>query len=179
MWRLCSQGEWYLATKESGLECTCGNNDNFTVLVSGGGRRHWVSMRTVWPSHSKWLSKYTNKSASNFTLSLNIPLWKLFGWFRRLQLWATGNWQLHQQPDSSCIMSHAEVFGETSNHPGDSAPLEPRFGALWHLAFPNTKIIFEREEISDHQWDSGKYDRAADGNWENYVRSQGIYFEGD
>ena len=95
MWRLCSQGEWYLATKESGLECTCGNNDNFTVLVSGGGRRHWVSMRTVWPSHSKWLSKYTNKSASNFTLSLNIPLWKLFGWFRRLQLWATDDWQLH------------------------------------------------------------------------------------
>ena len=39
--------------------------------------------------------------------------------------------------------------------------------------------MFEREEISDCQWDSGKYDRAADGNWENCVRSQGAYFEGD
>ena len=28
-------------------------------------------------------------------LSLNIPLQKLFGWFRRPQLWATGDWQLH------------------------------------------------------------------------------------
>ena len=26
--------------KESGLECTCVNNDDFIVLVSGGGRRH-------------------------------------------------------------------------------------------------------------------------------------------
>ena len=42
-----------LAAKDRGLECTCVNND-FTVLVSGGGRRHWVSMCTVWPSHSKW-----------------------------------------------------------------------------------------------------------------------------
>ena len=35
-------------------------------------------------------------SASNFVLSLNIPLQKLFGCFRRLQLWTTGDWQLHQ-----------------------------------------------------------------------------------
>ena len=27
-----------LAAKESGLECACMNNDNFTVLVSGGSR---------------------------------------------------------------------------------------------------------------------------------------------
>ena len=60
-----------------------------------------------------------------------------------------------------------KAFGETSNHPGDSAPVEPRFGNPWLLAFPKTKVTFEREEISDHQWDSGKYDRAADGNWEN------------
>ena len=31
----------------------------------------------------------------NFVLSLNIPLWELFRWFRRPQLWATGDWQLH------------------------------------------------------------------------------------
>ena len=49
----------------------------------------------MWPSHSKWLSKLSNESASNFALSLNIPPWKLFGWFRRPQLWATGDWQ-HQ-----------------------------------------------------------------------------------
>ena len=51
-----------------------------------------------------------------------------------------------------------------SNHPGDSAPLQPRFGALWLLACPKIEIAFEREEISDHQWDSGKHDGAADSN---------------
>ena len=68
-------------------------------------------------------------------------------------------------------------FWETSDHPGDPAPLQPRFGALWLLTFLKTKIIFEKEEISDCQWDSGKYNRAADGDWENSVRSQGVYLE--
>ena len=95
---------------------------------------------------------------------------------------AMGSWWLAAslgQDACSCIMSHAECFGETSNHPGDSAPLQPRFGALRLLAFPKTKTTFEREEISEHQWDSGKYDGAVDENWENCVRSQGAYFEGD
>ena len=77
-----------LAAKESGLECACVNNDDFTVLVRGGGRLRWVSMHTVvWLLHSKWLSKESNESASNFVLNLTIPLWKLFRWFRRLREW--------------------------------------------------------------------------------------------
>ena len=96
------------------------------------------------------------------------PPQKLFGWFR-LQLWATGDWQ----PDHNMHhISHAEFFYETSNHPCDSDPLQLRFGAPQLVTFPKTKIIFEREEISDHRWDSGNRDRAADGNWENCVRSQ-------
>ena len=71
-------------------------------------------------------------------------------------------WEL--EADLEIWMQDLEDFGETSNHPGDSVPLQPRFGALQLLAFPKTKISFEKEEISDHQWDSGKYDRAADGN---------------
>ena len=94
---------------------------------------------------------------------------------------ATGNWWLaasSQQCACSCSTSY-ELFGKTSNHPGNSAPLKPTFGTLQLLAFPKTKITFEREEISDHQWDSREYDRAADDDWENCVRSQGAYFEGD
>ena len=34
-------------------------------------------MCTVWPSHSKWLSEQSNKPASNFVLSLDIPPQKL------------------------------------------------------------------------------------------------------
>ena len=77
-----------------------------------------------------------------------------------------------QQCVYSYIMSHAEFLGEMSNHPGDSVPLQTRFGTLQLLAFPKTKITFEREEISDHWWDSGKYNTAADGDWENCVRTQ-------
>ena len=99
-----------------------------------------------------------------------------------------------RQYTHSCITSHAEFFAKTSNHPGDLVPLQLRFGVLWLLAFPKTKITFERKEISEHRWDSGKYDGTTDGNsmkdfagcfeqwkrhWENCVRSRGAYFEGD
>ena len=93
-----------------------------------------------------------------------------------------GNWWLaatSQQHTHSCISSHAEIFGKTSNHPGDSAPLQPRFGTLQLHAFPKIKITFEQEEISDCRCNSGKYNMAADGNWENCVRSQGAYSEGN
>ena len=88
---------------------------------------------------------------------------------------AASSWQrIH-----SCITSRAEIFGATSNHPGDSAPLHSTFDAQDFWPFPKTKITFETDEISDYWWDSGKYDGAADGNWENCVRSQGGYFERD
>ena len=111
-------------------------------------------------------------------LSLNIPPQKLFRWFRRPQLWEAGDWQLpHNAPTpASCLV---QFFCETSSDPGDSAPLQPRFGALRLLAFPKTKINFEREVISDCRWDSGKWDGTADGDWENCGRSQGACFEGD
>ena len=41
------------------------------------------------------MTEYSNESASNFALSLNIPLWKLFWWFRRPPLWSASDWQLH------------------------------------------------------------------------------------
>ena len=95
---------------------------------------------------------------------------------------AMGIWWLaasSRQHACSCITSLEEFFGETSNHPGDSVSLQPRLDTMWLLAFPQSKITFEREEISDHRWELGKYNGAADGNWENCVRSQGAYFEGD
>ena len=82
-----------------------------------------------------------------FWLSLNIPPRKLFRWFRRLQLWATGNWQLHHYnapAHSSCLMW---FFGEISNHSGDSASLQPRFGALWLLAFLKTNHLWKGRDF--------------------------------
>ena len=79
------------------------------------------------------------------------------------------------------LIHHIRVqfFSKTSNYPGDSAPLQPRFGARQLLVFLKTRNTFEREEVSDCWWDSGKYNRAANGDWEHCVRSQGAYFEGD
>ena len=95
---------------------------------------------------------------------------------------AMGNWWWavsSQQHTCLCITSPAESFGEMSSHPGDSALPEPRFGALQLLAFSKTKLTFEREEISEYWRNWGKYNRAADGDWENCVRSHSVYFEGD
>ena len=147
----------------------------------------WGSRSTEWAcalcgcrTQNNWVSRATN--LHQILRCLNIPLRSLFRWFRRLQLWATGDWQPHH--DNNNAPTHAshlvqsfllkQQINQVTQH-----PLQPRFGALWLLAFPKTKITYEGEEISDHQWDSGKYDKAANGNWENCVRSQGACFKGD
>ena len=132
-----------------------------------------------WKSHSKW-QQVEQWICMKFCIKLEHSFAETIQMIQKAV--ALGNWWLaasSQQQDHPCITSRAEFFGETSNHPGDSAPLQPRFGALQLLAFPKSKITFEREEISDHRWDSGNYHRAADGNWENRVRFQGAYLEGD
>ena len=93
---------------------------------------------------------------------------------------ATRNWWLavlSQQCARSCIASRA-VFWQNTKSSKWCSPLQPRFGVLWLLAFLKTDITFEREEISESQWDLGRYDGAASGNWENCVRSQGAYSKG-
>ena len=155
------------------------NNDNFIILISGGNRCCWVSLCTVWLLHSKWLSKESNKSASDFALSLNIPLQKLFRWCRRLQLWATDDWQLQHNKVPTHASRLLQRFWWNIKSPRWFSPFTVQ---IWHPAtsdFSKSKVTFEREETSDHCWDSGKYDREADGNWENCVSSQGAYFEGD
>ena len=100
-------------------------------------------------------------------------------WWKWPQVWATADWQLHHDSVPAHASRLMQFFGETSNHTGDSAPLQSRFGALWLLDFPKTKITFEREEFSDYRWESGEYNRAADGVWKNCVRFQGAHFEGE
>ena len=162
-----------LAAKESGPECPHANNDHFTVLASGGSGRCWVSMCTVWPSHSKWLSK----SASDFALSLNIPPRKLFEWFRRPQLWAK---MIGSFITTMCPLIHHILSGFFLWSINSPRWLSPTTAQIWHSAtsgFSQNYNHLWKEEISDQWWDSGKYDGAADGNWENCVRSQGAYLE--
>ena len=80
------------------------------------------------------------KSASNFVWSLNIPLRKLFGWFRRLQLWATGDWQLHHDNAPAHVSPLMQFIYKTLNHPGDSAPYGPD---LVPRLFPKLKSLLK------------------------------------
>ena len=151
--------EWFvwlwcnLAAKESGLECACMNNGNFTVPVSGGGRCP--------------LSEHGHCVAVTFKMTERVEQWICIKFCVKLEhptaevMWvikkaaAMGNWwlaALTRQCASSCITSLA-VFLWNIKSLRWLSPLQPRFGALQLLAFPKTKITFEREEISDHRWD--------------------------
>ena len=111
-----------------------------------------------------------------------------------------GNWRLaaSSQPCAcSCIMSCAEFFGKTSNHPGDSAPPTAQ---IWCLA---TSVFFQNQ---NHLWKgrdfrlSMRFGKIWEGSWlqfqkkdfavfwereevwevwENCVRFQGASFEED
>ena len=156
------------------------NNDDFTVLVSGGSRRslsEHVCCGAITFKMTEWVEQWT---CITFWVRPERSSAETIRLIRKAA--AMGNWWLaasSHQHAHSCIMFHAEFFGEASNHPDDSAPLQSKFGALWLLAFPKAKIAFEREEISDCQWDSGKFNWAANSDWENCVRSQGAYCEED
>ena len=96
-----------LAAKESGLDCACMNNDDFTVLVSKSGRHYWVNMCTVWLLHSKWLRESSTESASDFAVSLNIPPWNLMWMIQKAA--AMGQWWLiasapHHTSHPSCLV---------------------------------------------------------------------------
>ena len=75
---------------------------------------------------------------------------------------AMGNWQLAtlaQQHAPSHIMSQAEFFDETSNHPGDSVPLIAQMQHPESSGFsPKLKSPLTVNEIQENN------DRAADGD---------------
>ena len=122
--------------------------------------------------HSSQHEKKNGKRTSSLSLRIfpESYIQGLFGWFKRAQLWATGDWQLHHDnvpAHASCLV---QSFWWNINSWRWLSPLQPRFGSLQLLAFPKTKITFEREEISDCWRDSGKYG-AGNGGWEKCMRS--------
>ena len=141
---------WHLSAKESGLQCVCVNSD-FTVLVSRGGRWHWVSMWPVWPSHSKWLSEQSHESASDFVLSLNIPPQKLFDESEGCsygQLVTMGSFITTMYPLMHYIS--CKVFWQNLKSPRWLSPLT---GQIWRLAtsgfFQNSPWKGERFQTID------------------------------
>ena len=108
---------------------------------------------------------------------------------------AMGNWWLaasSQYPaHASCLL---QFFYKTLNHPGESTPLQPRFGALWLLLFPKLSsplkgkrfrpLLRFRKILQGNWWrfptkDFAECFKQWKRSWENCVRPQGAYFEGD
>ena len=171
VWHQC-----HLAARKSGLEWACVNNDDFTVLVSGGGTCHWVSMCTVWPLHSKWLSRVTSLH------QILHEAWKFLhrNYSDNSEGCSYGQLVIGSFITTMSLLTHhvsCRVFGWNIKSPQWLSSWQPRFGILWLLAFPKTKITLEREKILDSQWDSGK--KQWGGWWwlGGCVRSQGAYFE--
>ena len=112
-------------------------------------------------------------------LSLNISSVKAIWMIQKAA--AKGNWWLaaSSQHICWCIMSMQSFLAKHQITQVTQTLYSPDLVPCNFWLFPKTNITFEREQISDHQWNSGKYNSAADGDWENCVRSQSAYFEGD
>ena len=115
-------------------------------------------------------------------LNLNIPLQKLFGWFRRPQLWATSDWQFHHNNVSAHASHLVQRSWQNIKSPRwltrPPTPYSPDLTPCNFWLFSKVKSPLKGKRFVCW-WDSGKYSGAADGNWENCVRSQRAYFEGD
>ena len=73
-------------------------------------------------------------------------------WWKQPHLWANGDWKLHHNNTPAHESRLMQSFCKTLNHPGDWAPLQPSCGALLLLAFPKSKITFEKEGISENRF---------------------------
>ena len=114
-----------------------------------------------------------------------------------LRTTAMGSWWLaasSRQHTCSCVTSHAEFFGETSNRPGDSTPHSPDLVPCDFWLFPKLKSPLKGKrfqtvsEIQENTTgrlmaiptkDVAECFEQWKRPWENWVRSQGAYFEGD
>ena len=81
-----------------------------------------------------------------FCVKLEQSSMETIGMIQKAAVMGNWRWAASSRQHACSCMSCAEYFGETSSHPGDSAP-HTRFGAVWLLAFPKTKITFERKRL--------------------------------
>ena len=127
------------------------------------------SQSSQWKSSESPCPKKARQSWSNVKAMLMVFLiMKVFS--TKSTLLAASSWQ-SAYPFFSSL---AGFFGKTSHHPGLSAPLQPRFGPLWLLAFPKAKITIEREEIceSDGHTIQKLAERGLTADWlPNYIKA--------
>ena len=109
------------------------------VLCGSCIKNDWASSATNLHQnlHSSWTCFHRNYSSTETIQMIQKAA-------------AIGNWLLaasSRQSTHSGITSHAEFFGETSNYPGDSVPLQPRFGTSDLWLFPKLKSPLKGERF--------------------------------
>ena len=102
-----------------------------------GGGRLLLNEHVLCVAITFKMSQLSFKSVSNFALSLNISPWELFGWFWRLQLWATGDWKPHHlntPAHASRLMQ--SFFGKYQITQVTQTPYSPDLGPCDFWLFP-------------------------------------------
>ena len=90
------------------------------------------------------------------------------------------DWQFHHNTSAraSRLVQRFLVKGQVTQV--TQLPYSPEMACCDFWLFPKLKSPLKGKRVqTTNERDSGKYNRAADGSWENCVRSQGAYFEGD
>ena len=126
------------------------------------------------------MTEDSNKSASNFALSLNITPWKLFRWFEsphygQLVVGSFIMTMLLFMHRVSCrvFLTKHQITQVTQPH------YSPYLVPCNFWLFPKLKSPLKGKRFQTIYEIEGKYNEAADGDWENCVRFQGACFEGD
>ena len=145
-WEWFAQHQCNLSAIESGLECACVNNDDFTVLVSGAvDSVEWACV--LCGCHIQMTEWIEQQIYIKFCIKLELFFAETI-WIQMAtgmdKWWFTASSQKHVH---SCITSGAEFFEEMSNHPGDSVPLWPRFGVLRLWLFPKLTSLWKGRDF--------------------------------
>ena len=108
------------------------------------GRCHWVSRCSVWRLHSKWLSECSSESTSKICVKLEHSSTETIHMIQKAA--GMGNWWwAASSRQHACLLRH-HVSCRVSRRVFWWNIRSPRFGALWLLAAPKTKITYEREK---------------------------------
>ena len=101
-------------------------------------------------------------------------------WFRRLQLWATDDWQLHHNnvpTHASHLMQSFLVKHQITQV--TQSPYSPDLTTCNFWLFPKLKSPLKRKRFQTIDEIQENTTGQVNGNWKNSVKSQGAYLEGD
>ena len=149
------------------------NNDNFAVLVGAVDAVEWACVLCGCHIQSDWVGQRT---CTKFWVKLEHSSAETI-WMTQKAA-AMGSWWLaasSRQCACSCITSCAEFLVKHQIIQVTQPPYSPDLAPWDFWVFPKLKSYLKGKKCRIIGKDSGKYNGAADSDWEDCVRSQGAY----